>query len=179
MEANATSDELPVQERRTKSRNDPHRCGREDVVANANEEVIGRLKRKKGHLKVYPQERVIRVTSLEEDAAQKRNRVAGGSRQSINDFEDDTAEDSSDSEEGAGRDSDGDLKDTSPTSLGVARGKEPVGLKSAHELESFRKGNADHHVGKISSSKRGKRGHPPNRKNLPMKTRAAAQKGRQ
>lgn len=167
MEADATSDELQVQERRTKSRNDPHRCGKEDAVANANEEVIGRLKRKKGHLKVYPQERVIRVSSVEEDATQKRNMVAAGSRQSIHDFEDDTAEDSTESEEGAGRDSDGELNNTPPTSLGVARGKEPVGLKT------------DQHVGKNSSSKRGKRGHPPNRKTLPMKTRAVAQKGRQ
>jgi hypothetical protein len=41
MEADATSDELQVQERRTKSRNDPHRARKEDAVANANEEVTG------------------------------------------------------------------------------------------------------------------------------------------
>jgi len=123
MEADANSDELQVQERRTKSKNDPHRCGREDAVVVASEEVIGRLKRKKGHLKVFPQERVIRVTSVEEDAAQKWNRVAGGSRQSMTDFEDDIAEDSTESEEGAWRDSDGELKDTPPTSRGVPKGK--------------------------------------------------------
>jgi hypothetical protein len=104
---------------------------------------------------------------VEDDATHKRNRVAAGSRQSINDFEDDTGEDSTESEEGAGRDSDGELNNTPPTSLGVARVKEPAGLKT------------DQHVGKNSSSKRGKRGHPLNRKTLPMKTRAAAQKGRQ
>ena len=163
MEADATSDELQVLERRSKYRNDPHRCGREDAVTNANEDVVGRLKRKKGHLKVYPQERVIRVNSVEEDATQKRNRVAGGSRQSINDFEDDTAEETSDSEDGAGRDSDGELNDTPPIALAVSRGK----------------GTADHHVGKNSPAKRGKRGHRVVRKNVPMKTRAAAQKGRQ
>lgn len=169
MEADATSDELQVQERRTKSRNDPLQNG----------EVIGRLKRKKGHLKVYPHERVIRVTSLEEDATQKRNRAVGGSRQSINDFEDDTSDDSSDSDEGAGRDSDGDLKDTPPHSIGVPRGKDPVASKSGHELENSRKGNADPPAGRGSASKKGKRTHTGNRKIVPMKTRAAAQKGRQ
>lgn len=179
MEADATSDELQVQERRTKSRNNPLRCGRADAVTTPNGEVIGRLKRKKGHLKVYPNERVVRVTSLEEDATQKRNRVAGGSRQSITDFEDDTGDDSSDSDGGAGRDSDGDLGDTPPISLGVPRGKDPVASKSGHELENDRKGNADPPVGRSSASKKGKRGHPPNRKIVPRVTRAAAQKGRQ
>ena len=179
MEADATSDELQVMERRTKSRNDPLRCGREDAVTTASGGVIGRLKRKNGHLKVYPHERVIRVTSLEEDATQKRNRVAGGSRQSIDDFEDDTGDDSSDSDEGAGRDSDGDPKDTPLNSLAVPRGKDHVASKFGHEQENVRKGNADPNAGRGSASKKGKRGHPPNRRSVPMKTRAAAQKGRQ
>jgi hypothetical protein len=160
MEADATSDELQVQERRTKSRNDPLRCGREAAVTTANTEVIGRLKRKKGHLKVYPHERVIRVTSLKEDATQKRNRVAGGSRQSITDFEDDTGDDSSDSDGGVGRDSDGDLGDTPPISLVVPRGKDPLASKSGHELENSRKGNADPLVGRSSASKKREAGTP-------------------
>ena len=179
IEADATSDELQVQERRSKSRNDTHRSGREDAVTPASEEVIGRLKRKKGHLKVYPQERVIRLTSQEDDAGLKRNRIPGGSRQSNHDFEDDSAEDSDNFEEGAGKDSDGDINDTPTSSLGVPRGKEPAAPKSGHEVESLGKGNADHSVGKTPPMKKGKRGPRPNRRNLPMKTRAASQKGRQ
>jgi hypothetical protein len=179
MEADATSDELQVLERRTKSRNEAYRPGREDAGTNANEEVIGRLKRKKGHLKVHPHERDNRLTSAEEDVNLKRNRIAGGSRRSRNDFEDDTAEDSSSSDEGAGKESDTDLKDAPQASLGTPGGKEPVAGTFAHVHELSVKGSADHNTGKTTTVKKGKRGPPPNRKIMPMKTRAAAQKGRQ
>ena len=168
MEADATSDECQVQEHRTKS----------SAVANANEDSIGRLKRKKGHLKVYPHERDIRVTQAEEHTVQKRNRLAAGSQRSRIDFEDDTAEDSSNSDGGSGKESDGDLEDTPPTSLGAPVGKVHVTSKSAQEHDIFVKGSADHNVGKTSTVRKGKRGPPPNRRPIPMKTRTASQKGR-
>jgi hypothetical protein len=179
MEADATSNELQVLERRTKSKNEGYRHVREDAVPNANEDASGRLKRKKGHLKVVPLERDIRVTSAEEDVIQKRNRLSGGSRRSRNDFEDDTAEDSSNSDDGAGKESDGDFNSTLPTSLAAPEGKERVQIKSAQEDDVFVKGSADQNGGKTTTVKKGKRGHPPNRRMIPMKTRAAAQKGRQ
>ena len=179
MEADATSDECQVLELRTNSRNEGNRHVREDVGTNASEETAGRLKRKKGHLKVDPHDRDIRLTSADEDVVQKRNRLSGGSRRSITDFEDDTAEDSSNSDEGAGKESDGDFKDTPPTSLAAPGGKEHVAMKSAEEDDIFVKGSADQSVGKTNTVKKGKRGHPPNRRMIPMKTRAAAQKGRQ
>ena len=179
MEADATSDECQVLELRTKSRNEGNRHVREDAGTNASEEASRRLKRKKGHLKVYPHDRDVRVASAEEDVVQKRNRLSGGSRRSRTDFEDDTAEDSSNSDSGAGKESDGDFKDTPPTSLTAPGGKEHVAIKSADEDDIFVKGSADHTVGKTTTAKKGKRGRPPNRRMIPMKTRAAAQKGRQ
>jgi hypothetical protein len=179
MEADATSDECQVLELRTKSRNEGNRHVSQDAGTNASEEASGRLKRKKGHLKVCPHDRDTRVTSAEEDVVQKRNRLSRGSRRSRTDFEDDTAEDSSNSDEGAGKESDGDIKDTPPKSLAAPGGKEHVPTKSADEDDIFVKGSADHTVGKTTTVKKGKRGRPPNRKTGPMKTRAAAQKGRQ
>ena len=99
--------------RRTKSRNEEQHDGSVGAPPSAGEDVSGPFKRKKGHLKLLPQERERRINLPEEDALQKQKKIAGSSRRATqveapHDFEDDTAESSSD-DEGVGDEFEGDF----------------------------------------------------------------------
>lgn len=76
-ETEATSDEVQFREIRTKSRNDVRG---EERLSCGDEEVNGRTKRKKGHERVQPQEREVRINLPEVDVSQKRKMNPGSSR---------------------------------------------------------------------------------------------------
>ena len=115
-----------------KSQNEGQHDGSVGVPPCAGEDVSGRFKRKKGHLKLLLQERERQINLPEEDASQKQKKIAGSSHwatqvEAPHDFEDDNAELSSD-DEGVGDESEGNFQDTSLLSHGALRGKELHGL---------------------------------------------------
>ena len=170
-EADATSDELQFLERCTKSRNDQQW---EEKLNCGDEEVNGRLKRKKGHQRIQPQERDVRNTLQEGDVSQKRRGGGSSSRrgtqsQAAVDFEDDTADFSTD-EDDEGEESEDDFDETQDVSLLGIRGKESQIDRFLRETET----GADR---KNSSMKRGKKLQVANKRCISTRTRSA-QRGR-
>jgi hypothetical protein len=157
-EADATSNELQWQERRTKSKND---VSWEERLTCDDDEVNGRLKRKKGHQRLQPQE---------VDLSQKRKTGGPSVRrvpqsQGAFGFGGDAVEFSTDDDE-EGEDSEGDLEDTpSFSQLGV-RGKES-------HIDRFLRGSGDEDDRKHSTQKKGKKGPLPIRKNISQRTRSS------
>lgn len=161
-EADATSDEQQWRERRTKSKND---VSREDRLTCDDDEVNGRLKRKKGHQRLPP---------LEVDLSQKR-KIGGPSVQRVpqsqgtSGFGGDIVEFSTDDDE-EGEDSEGDLEDTPSFSQLGARGKESA-------IDRFLRGSGDEDDRKHPTQKKGKKEPLPTRKNISQRTRSS-QRGR-
>ena len=151
-EADATSDELRWRERRTKSRND---VSWEERLTCDDGEVNGRLKRKKCHQRLPPQE---------VDVSQNRKTTGPSSRrvpqsQGAGDFGGDAVEFSTDDDD-EGEDSEDDVQDTPSFSQLAARGRES-------HIDRFLN----------STQKKGKKLPPPTRKSVSTRTRSS-QRGR-
>lgn len=170
-EADATSDELQILERRTKSRNDQQW---EEKLTCGDEEVNGRLKRKKGQQRVQPQERDVRITLQDVDVSQKR-RVGGSSSrrgtqsQAAADFEG-LAVDFSTDDDGEGEESQEDLDETQEFPELGSRGKESQIDRFLRETET----EADR---KNSSLRKGKKGQVATKRSISTRTRSS-QRGR-
>jgi len=176
-EADATSDDLQFLERRTKSRNEGQWEDREERLTCGEDEVTGRLKRKKGHQRIQPQEKEVRITLQTEDVSQKRKKSASSSRMGPQspaacDFEDDTAEDSTDKDD-RGEDSEGDFQDTpAHFQLGFS-GKDSQSDKYVQELDRFLGVSGDEDTQKSVISKKGKKLPVATRKSISRVTRSS------
>lgn len=166
-EADATSDELQFQERRTKSRNDVQW---EERVSCGDEEVNGRLKRKKGHQRVQPQEKEVRINLPEADVSQKRKSNLGSSKrgtqsQTPRDFEGDTVEFSTDETDDGGGSED-DFQDRETLSQLCFR------QKDSH-IDRFLRGESDEDDRTNSPVNKGKKLTLANRKPISTRTRSS------
>lgn len=166
-EADATSDEALFRERRTKSRNDPQWSER---LSCGDEEVTGRLKRKKGHQRIQPQVKDVHISLQEGDMSQKRKMNGTSSRrgpqsEAAADFQGDAVEFSSD-EDDEGEDSEDDFQNSpSLTQLGF-RGKES-------QIDRFLRGSGDEDDRKNSPLNKGKKLPLANRVSISTRTRSS------
>lgn len=163
-EADATSDEVQWREMRTKSTNDVDWEGR---LTCGDEEVNGRLKRKKYHQRVQPHEK-------QPDVPQKRKMIAGSSRrgtqsQAAADFEGDTVEFST-SEGSEGEGSEDDFEDTPSKSQPGLR------VKESH-IDRFLRESCNEDDRKNSGPNKGKSLSQANRRSVSQRTRSS-QRGR-
>ena len=166
-EPDAISDEVQFRERRTKSRNDVQW---EERIACGEEEVNGRLKRKKGHLRVQPHEREVRINGPEVDGSQKRRMTPGSSRrgpqaQAPSDFGGDNPEFSTDEEDDGGGSED-DFQDTPPMSQIDFRAKDS-------HIDRFLRGESDDDDRKISAPTKHSKLIQANRRSISMRTRSS------
>jgi hypothetical protein len=166
-EADTTSDDLQFRERRTKSRID---VSWEERPNCDDEEVNGRLKRKKGHQRFQPQERDVRITSQDVDVSQKRKIVGASSRrvppsQGACDFGGDTVEFSTDDDDEGEASEDG-FEDTPSFSQFGSRGKES-------QIDRFLRGSGDEDDRKNANQKKGKKLPAPSRKSISTRTRSS------
>ena len=166
-EADATSDEALFRERRTKSRNDPQLTER---LTAGDEEVNGRLKRKKGHQRSQGQVREVHNSLQEGDISQKRKTNGCSSRrgpelEAACDFKGDNVDFSSDDDD-EGEDSEDDFQNTpSLTQLGFIR-------KESH-IDRFLRATGDEDDRKNSAVNKGKKMPPGNRKSISTRTRSS------
>ena len=166
-EADATSDEALFREWRTKSRNDPQWSER---LSCGDEEVTGRLKRKKGHQRIQPQVKDVHISLQEGDMSQKRKMNGTSSRrgpqsEAAADFQGDAVEFSSD-EDDEGEDSEDDFQNSpSLTQLGF-RGKES-------QIDRFLRGSGDEDDRKNSPLNKGKKLPLANRVSISTRTRSS------
>ena len=163
-EADATSDELQWRERRTKSKNDVDWEGR---LTCGDEEVSGRLKRKKGHQRVQPHEK-------ESDVAQKRKLHGGSSRrgtqsQAAADFEGDIVEFST-SEGSEGEGSEDDFEDT------PSKSQQGIRARESH-IDRFLRESCKEDDLNIPAPSKGKNLSLANRRSVSQRTRSS-QRGR-
>ena len=170
-EADATSDEVQFRERRTKSRNDVQW---EERLTCGDEEVNGRLKRKKGHQRIQPQEREVRINLQKGDVSQKQKMNGCSSRrgpqsQAACDIEGDTAEFSTDEDDEA-EGSEDDFENTPSLSQLGFRGKDS-------HIDRFLRGSGDEDDRKNSAMSKGKKLPLANRKSISTRTRSS-QRGR-
>ena len=170
-EPDALEDEMQFRERHTKSNNDVQW---EDRLTCSNEEVNGRLKRKKGHQRVQPQEREVRINVAEGDLSQKRKMNVSGSRrgsqsQPACDFEGDTAEFSTEEDDEDDNSDDGfqDMPSLSQFSFG----------QKESNIDRFLRGEPDVDDRKQATQTKGKKLQLANRKPISTRTRSA-QRGR-
>ena len=161
-EPDALSDDVQRLERRTKSRHDQP-C--EQKLTCGDDEVNGRLKRKKGHLRALPQEKDVRCTLQEGGLSQKRKASGPNSRRGAQslpavDSDADTVDFSSD-EDDEGLESEDGFEETQ-----TQRGKESQIDRFLREVDE----DADR---KNSSQRRGKKLGAPNRRSISTRTRSS------
>jgi hypothetical protein len=166
-EADATSDDALFRERRTKSRNDVQW---EDRLACGDEEVNGRLKRKKDHQRIQQPVSEVHINSQEGDVSHKRKVNGGSSRrgpqlQAAADFHVDTVEFSSD-EDDDGTNSEDDYQNLPSMSQLAFRPKES-------HIDRFLRGSGDEDDRKNSAPNKHKKLPPAKRKGVSTRTRSS------
>ena len=166
-EADASDDEVLFQERRTKSRNDVQW---EERLPCGDEEVNGRLKRKKGHQRTESAMREVHINLQESDASKKRKANGSNSRrgpqlEAASDFHRDTVEFSSDDGDES-EDSEDDFQNM-PSMSQLA-----FGTKESH-IDRFLRGAGDKDDRMTSPSNKGKKLPPALRKPVSTRTRSS------
>lgn len=166
-EADATSDEMLFRERRTKSRNDVQW---EDRVPCGDDEVNGRLKRKKGQQRTEPAVREVHINFQEGDGSQKRKTNGSTSRrgpqsQAASDFHGDTVEFSSDGDDD-GTNSEDDYQNLPSMSQLAFKPKES-------HIDRFLRVTGDDDDRKTSAPNKGKKLPPAGRKPVSTRTRSS------
>jgi hypothetical protein len=166
-EADATSDEMLFRERRTKSRNDVQW---EERVPCGDDEVNGRLKRKKGQQRTEPAVREVHINLQAGDGSQKRKTNGSTSRrgpqsQAASDFQGDTVEFSSDDDDD-GTNSEDDYQNLPSMSQLAFRPKES-------HIDRFLRGSGDGDDRKTSAPNKGKKLPSASRKPVSTRTRSS------
>ena len=166
-EADATSDEQLFRERRTKSRNDPQW---QERLPCGDEEVNGRLKRRKGHQRTDSAGREVHINLQEGDGSKKRKVNGSISRRTpqlgaASDFQRDTVSFSSDDDDES-EDSEDDFQNM-PTMSQLA-----FGTKESH-IDRFLRGLPDEDDRKTSATNKGKKLPPAIRKPVSTRTRSS------